>query len=96
MSYLEQTASLEKPTMLHQDVAQAEAESLQSNRDIEKTDADLTRTETRDDVVTFKTWVVVWMMALSYGASFWPVPFFSTIQSEVAVDLGSQASSGTW
>jgi MFS family permease len=36
------------------------------------------------------------VLAASYGISFWPVPFFSTIQSEMAVELGSQAIQGTW
>jgi MFS family permease len=36
------------------------------------------------------------VLAASYGISFWPVPFFSTIQSEMAVELGSQAVQGTW
>lgn len=33
---------------------------------------------------------------MSYGISFWPVPFFSTIQSEMAVEFGSEAAMGAW
>ena len=33
---------------------------------------------------------------MSYGISFWPVPFFSTIQTEMAVSFGSRAAMGTW
>lgn len=36
------------------------------------------------------------MLSLSYGASFWPVPFYSQIQSEMAVSFGSEAGQGTW
>lgn len=77
-----------------------DASSTQSS-DVEKhvvaEEAIAARVISRDeDVVTFKTWVVVWAMAFSYGACFWPVPFFSTIQSTVAVELGSTAGNGTW
>lgn len=50
----------------------------------------------QENFVTTKTWVVVWAMSLSYAASFWPVPFFSQIQSEMAVSLGSTSSEGPW
>jgi len=33
---------------------------------------------------------------MSYGISFWPVPFYSTIQSLLAVEFGSTAAQGTW
>lgn len=33
---------------------------------------------------------------MSYGISFWPVPFFSTIQSSMAAELGGRAVQGTW
>jgi hypothetical protein len=35
-------------------------------------------------------------MSLSYAASFWPVPFFSQIQSEIAVEVGASAGEGAW
>ncbi len=35
-------------------------------------------------------------MAACAGISFWPVPFFSTIQSEMAVQFGSPAQAGAW
>ncbi|KAK5111045.1 hypothetical protein LTR62_005420 [Meristemomyces frigidus] len=49
-----------------------------------------------DAVVTLKTWAVVTVLALSYGLSFWPVPFFSTIQSKMAASFGSDPAMGTW
>lgn len=56
----------------------------------------LAHVQTDDNTVTLKTWLVVWTMAFSYGISFWPVPFFSTIQSEIVVSFGSAAAEGTW
>lgn len=35
-------------------------------------------------------------MSFSYAASFWPVPFFSQIQSDIAVSLGASAGEGAW
>nr|OQO28755.1 hypothetical protein B0A51_02524 [Rachicladosporium sp. CCFEE 5018]OQO32478.1 hypothetical protein B0A51_00267 [Rachicladosporium sp. CCFEE 5018] len=49
-----------------------------------------------DDKVTMKTWAVVVVLAASYGLSFWPIPFFSTIQGTMAVEFGSNAAQGTW
>ena len=46
-------------------------------------------------VVTAKTWAVVIVLALSYGVSFWPVPYFSTIQTQMATQFGSPTY-GTW
>ncbi|KAK5000119.1 hypothetical protein LTR66_000981 [Elasticomyces elasticus] len=46
-------------------------------------------------VVTMKTWAVVVVLALSYGVSFWPVPFISTIQTQIATQLGTPAD-GIW
>lgn len=48
------------------------------------------------DAVTAKTWLVVFVLASSYGISWWVVPFISTIQSQMAVEFGSQAALGTW
>ncbi|KAK5003666.1 hypothetical protein LTR28_009884, partial [Elasticomyces elasticus] len=79
------------------------AGSDDAKRDLEKTPTresnyDLSRiaTEDQDYFVTAKTWVVVWAMSLSYAASFWPVPFFSTIQRQVAVSVGAPSSQGSW
>ncbi|KAK4959113.1 hypothetical protein LTR10_003912 [Elasticomyces elasticus] len=49
-----------------------------------------------DGVVTMKTWAVVVVLAASYGISFWPVPFFSTIQSGMAAKFGAEAAEGAW
>jgi len=40
-------------------------------------------------IINFKT------LAFSYGISFWPVPFFSTIQTQMATQFGSPGG-GTW
>ncbi|KAK0260782.1 hypothetical protein LTS09_004557 [Friedmanniomyces endolithicus] len=54
------------------------------------------RESDEDGVVTMKTWAVVVVLAASYGISFWPVPFFSTIQGGMATSFGSEAAQGTW
>ncbi|KAK3698295.1 hypothetical protein LTR37_017003 [Vermiconidia calcicola] len=41
-----------------------------------------------DYVVTWKTWVVVWILAWSYGISFWIVPSAAAAQTVVATQLG--------
>lgn len=38
--------------------------------------------------VTFKTWIVVGILAWSYGISFWIVPSLSACQAVVATQLG--------
>lgn len=47
------------------------------------------------DEVTFKTWVVVTVLALSYGISFWPIPNMSYIQGQLAASLGD-AGNAVW
>ena len=39
-------------------------------------------------VVTWKTWAVVWILAWSYGISFWIVPAASSAQAVIATALG--------
>lgn len=39
-------------------------------------------------VVTPKTWVVVFILSMGYGLSFWPIPVFAAIQTELATSLG--------
>ena len=41
-----------------------------------------------DYVVTWKTWCVVWILAWSYGISFWIVPSASAAQTVIATQLG--------
>ncbi|KAK3704521.1 hypothetical protein LTR37_013804 [Vermiconidia calcicola] len=41
-----------------------------------------------DYVVTWKTWVVVWILAWSYGISFWIVPSAAAAQTVIATQLG--------
>ncbi|KAH7170110.1 fungal trichothecene efflux pump [Dactylonectria macrodidyma] len=41
--------------------------------------------------VTFKTWIVASILALSYGISFWIVPSLSSCQAGVAAQLGDVA-----
>lgn len=35
-------------------------------------------------------------LAFSYGVSFWPVPFFSTIQTQIVTEFGTSPLYGTW
>ena len=41
-----------------------------------------------DYIVTWKTWCVVWILAWSYGISFWIVPSASSAQAVIATQLG--------
>ncbi|KAH7162191.1 fungal trichothecene efflux pump [Dactylonectria estremocensis] len=45
--------------------------------------------------VTFKTWIVASILALSYGISFWIVPSLSSCQAGVAAQLGD-ATQASW
>ncbi|EXJ56092.1 hypothetical protein A1O7_09023 [Cladophialophora yegresii CBS 114405] len=44
--------------------------------------------EEEDPVVSFKTWVVVWILSCGYGLSFWPIPVMANIGGLVAAELG--------
>ncbi|KAI1864224.1 hypothetical protein JX265_008595 [Neoarthrinium moseri] len=48
----------------------------------------LTQTDEQYDV-TFKTWIVVCILSLSYGISFWIIPALSACQTQVATRLGN-------
>lgn len=41
-----------------------------------------------DYVLTWKTWAVVWILAWSYGISFWIVPSVAASQAVIATQLG--------
>ncbi|KAK7427167.1 hypothetical protein QQZ08_006280 [Neonectria magnoliae] len=60
----------------------------------EKTAAWFPQDDTRYDV-TFKTWIVASILALSYGVSFWIVPSLSSCQAGVAAELGD-ATQAAW
>ncbi|KAL4893690.1 fungal trichothecene efflux pump [Aspergillus ambiguus] len=45
--------------------------------------------------VTFKTWIVVWILAWSYGISFWIVPCYSGSMTVIATELGD-VSKNAW
>ena len=47
-----------------------------------------------DYVVTFKTWIVVTILASAYGVSFWIVPAIAPIGTQVATKLGNPAAAG--
>ncbi|EXJ89763.1 hypothetical protein A1O3_02830 [Capronia epimyces CBS 606.96] len=64
------------------------------NHDLEKSAVQVEDGE--EGYVTVKTWAVVVTLSFSYGVSFWPVPFFSTIQPEIAASFGSPPAYGTW
>lgn len=36
------------------------------------------------------------VLSASYGISFWPVPFFSQIQTQMSASFGSEPAMGTW
>jgi MFS family permease len=42
----------------------------------------------QDYDVTWKTWIVVWILAWSYGISFWIVPAVAASQAVIATQLG--------
>ena len=42
-------------------------------------------------VVTIKTWIVVVILSISYGVSFWIVPAISSIQNTIAAGFGDAA-----
>jgi MFS family permease len=71
------------------------------NSDIEKhateQNANSSHIPANDDeyVVTFKTWVVVSILALSYGISFWIVPSLSSVGASVGAQLGD-ATQAAW
>ncbi|OAL33233.1 hypothetical protein AYO20_07550 [Fonsecaea nubica] len=88
----------EKPYSMKHD----EGGTIQSVQDVELqsshgADYSTLHTPMVDDdyAVTAKTWAVVITLAISYGISFWPVPFFSTIEIQIATQFGAPAS-GTW
>ncbi|KAF7556790.1 hypothetical protein G7Z17_g1149 [Cylindrodendrum hubeiense] len=60
----------------------------------EKTAAWIPQDDTQYDV-TFKTWIVASILALSYGVSFWIVPSLSSCQAGVAAQLGD-ATKAAW
>ncbi|KIW40308.1 uncharacterized protein PV06_07515 [Exophiala oligosperma] len=43
--------------------------------------------EEEDPHVSFKTWVVVWILSCGYGLSFWPIPVMANIGGLVAAEL---------
>jgi Na+/melibiose symporter-like transporter len=51
-------------------------------------------TRDEDYVVTFKTWIVVAILASAYGVSFWIVPAIAPIATQVATKLGNPAAAG--
>ncbi|KAH0827271.1 hypothetical protein FOPE_00024 [Fonsecaea pedrosoi] len=95
---MDEVKNSEKPySMKHDEVG-----TIQSVQDVELQSshgADYSTSHTPmvdgDYAVTAKTWAVVITLAISYGISFWPVPFFSTIEIQIATQFGAPAS-GTW
>ncbi|KAI9878049.1 MAG: peroxiredoxin prx5 [Pleopsidium flavum] len=45
--------------------------------------------EELEPVVTPKTWIVVFILSMGYGLSFWPIPIMATIYSDVATSFGT-------
>jgi len=73
-----------------QSQVEKEHEKPATTSDAEKTAQKGTYLPQSDDdyVVTWKTWVVVWILAWSYGISFWIVPSASACGAIIATDLG--------
>ena len=49
----------------------------------------MTSPEDPTPVVTPKTWVVVFILSMGYGLSFWPIPVFAAIEADLAASLGN-------
>jgi hypothetical protein len=91
-------AEVEKPvtTTTNDAVEQSSASDQHSQtekhsvKDAEKVGNEGTYLPQSDDdyIVTWKTWVVVWILAWSYGISFWIVPSASATAAVIATDLG--------
>jgi hypothetical protein len=87
---------VEKPTATMNEanerssVSDQHSQTEKTVKDAEKTGNQGTYIPERDEdyVVTWKTWVVVWILAWSYGVSFWIVPSVSACASTIATDLG--------
>jgi hypothetical protein len=90
-------AEVEKPTnattneaIEHSSASDQHSQTEKPIKDAEKTGDQGTYLPQSDDdyVVTWKTWIVVWILAWSYGISFWIVPSVSACGAIVATDLG--------
>lgn len=93
-------ADVEKPTAATAEENVARSSASDQHSQIEKEQAPVTDPEKKaqqqsyipqsdeDYVVTWKTWVVVWILAWSYGISFWIVPAASACAAIIATDLG--------
>ncbi|KAJ4286726.1 hypothetical protein N0V90_012978 [Kalmusia sp. IMI 367209] len=49
-----------------------------------------------EDVVTLKTWMVIVVLSISYGLSFWVVTTLGAIQAQVATQLGNASNAAWW
>lgn len=88
-------AAEDKPAVSHTSAhIPSDASRNGSTSDPEKTGAPTTYLPQSDDqyTVTWKTWCVVWILAWSYGISFWIVPSASAAQAVIATQLGSASS----
>jgi MFS family permease len=89
----------EKPEIAHNhspDIGVSENDSDIEKRAAEQKGKSSYIPESDDEyVVTFKTWVVVSILALSYGISFWIVPSLSSVGVTVGAQLGD-ATQSAW
>jgi len=71
-----------------------EHDDQEANIDRVEMAADYVPSNDDDYVVTWKTWAVVWILAMSYGISFWIVPSAAAAETVIATQLGdaSQAA----
>ncbi|KAK4497186.1 hypothetical protein PRZ48_011636 [Zasmidium cellare] len=63
-------------------------ERTQYQKDVETTANGPATNDIANYVVTYKTWCVVWILAWSYGISFWIVPSAQAAQTVIANQLG--------
>lgn len=46
--------------------------------------------------ITWKTWVVIFILSSCFGLSFWPVPTTGAIQAKLAPMLGDEAGTSSY
>lgn len=49
-----------------------------------------------EPIVLAKTWVVVFILSMGYGLSFWPIPVFAAIEANLAAEFGAPESYIWW
>jgi hypothetical protein len=88
------TEAVEKPDIRkHEGNASSHVSSSEEKGEVARS-ANAYPMEDEDYVVTFKTWIVVTILASAYGVSFWIVPAIAPVGTQVATKLGNPAAAG--